>query len=286
MLKHSFIFHFALLCLILITFGFHHQYDKSAYEITKNMFARTKRISTLTYVMKKKERVNGKIVVQKSAVKLNRSPFKVYIKQLFPKEGVEVLFVEGANSNKAIINPNGFPWINVSLDPNGSTMRRNQHHTILDSGYDLFISILEHLFNKYGTETKSMLKISTLKWNGHSCWVVRIDNPHFKYYNYKIKPGESLISIADKFKISEHMILEKNEEVDDFYDVSAGDIIEIPNDYAPELELYIDKEAMMPLVMKVYDEQGLYEHYEYTNLVVNPTISPEEFTEEYDDYGF
>jgi hypothetical protein len=60
-----------------------------------------------------------------SNVKLNRSPRKIY---LFIK-GIELLWVQGQNNNKAAVKSNKL-FISLNLDPMGSLMRQDQHHTI------------------------------------------------------------------------------------------------------------------------------------------------------------
>src|SRR6266704_85173 len=90
-------------------------------EVAKAMFAKTKSIKTITYSMKKIERIKGQPILQESKVKLNISPLKVYLRQSVPKDGIEVLYVHGTNNNHALVNPNGFPWFSVNLDPFGST---------------------------------------------------------------------------------------------------------------------------------------------------------------------
>ena len=107
------------------------------------MFERTKSISSLSYTMTKKERIEGEMLVQSSLVKLKLHPFCLYSKQMAPKEGLELLYCENEDSRKVLVNPNGFPWITLKLDPMGSTMRNHQHHTVLNSGYDHVVSILE-----------------------------------------------------------------------------------------------------------------------------------------------
>ena len=284
--SHKISVYLILLLLIVAFTSFNFSSSESPYEITRAMFAKTKLIRTMTYSMKKKERIGGKIKVQQSITKLNRNPFMVYVKQEYPKKGVEVLYVNGRNQNKALVNPNGFPWINLNLDPNGSTMRNEQHHTILDSGYDLFVSIMEHLFDKYNASTRSMLKLDTTTFDGNKCWVVTMYNNHFNYYKYKVQEGETLIKIGDQKKVSEYMVLEKNKEVDNYDDVLPGQYIDVPNDYSPQMILYIDQKRYIPLVMKIYDDKGFFEQYEYYNVKLNPQIKAEEFTSGFTDYGF
>jgi outer membrane lipoprotein-sorting protein len=257
----------------------------SGYELAKTMFEKTKAINTMAFTMGKLERINGKMVNQKSNVKLRRDPLTVYSKQTEPASGIEVLYKKG--DTKALINPNGFPWVNLNLDPYGSTMRKDQHHTIHDAGYDLVVSILEHLFEKYGAESREMTGITgTEQWNGNACYVIDIKNPYFKFEDYTIKDGENLITIAEEKKLSEFMILENNPSLKDYYDVKKGQVIKIPNDYSPHFILYLDQERLIPLVMKIYDDKGLYEQYEYTNVELNVKFEAAEFTPEFHAYGF
>ena len=57
-------------------------------------------------------------------------------------------------------------------------------------------------------------------------------------------------------------------------------------DYAKKMSLYLDKEYLLPVYVKVYDDKGLYEHFEYVNLKVDPVIKAEEFTKDYKEYDF
>lgn len=257
------------------------------YAISLKMFAKTKEIKTLSFTMKKLERIKGQMTEQISSNKLVRNPLKVYSKQIFPKNGLEVLYADGSNHNKALINTNGFPWVNLSLSPTGNTMRANQHHTILETGYDHVISILEHLFSKYGEETKNMVRVTgEVIWKGDTCWSIIINNPYFRYVDYTVKNGESIVTIAKKFFLSEYMILEKNKKINDYESVITGQIIKIPNDYSPKIIFFIDKKRLLPIMMQVYDDIGLYELYEYSDIVINPQFHPDEFTKNYKGYGF
>lgn len=237
--------------------------------------------------MKKQERIKGVMISQQSTVKLNKSPLKVYLFQEAPKKGLEVLYVNGVNHNQALINPNGFPWMSINLDPYGNTMRTDQHHTLFNSGYDHVIGILEFLFHKYDEEINSMVKCEgSVMWDKQACWVITLNNAHFKYIPYTVLKGESIISIANKFRLSEHMILEKNTQVSHYNDVKEGQVILIPTDYSSKMTLFIDKHRHIPMVMKVTDDKGIYEQYEYTNVSINPLFKNEEFTREYSEYHF
>lgn len=277
----------ALFLFVYILLSFTNSSAQTVSEIAKATFAKTKSIKTITYTMKKIESIKGKPILQESSVKLNINPLKVYLRQSVPKDGIEVLYVSGTNNNHALVNPNGFPWFSVNLDPFGGTMRENQHHTLFNSGYDHVVSILEHLYVKYTVQIESMTKVEgSIAWDNHNCWIISLNNPYFKYGSYTAQKGETLLTIAGKYKLSEHMIMEKNPSIKSYTESLTGKTILIPNDYSSKMILYIDKARMIPLVMKVYDNEGLYEQYEYTNVVLNPVIKPEEFQSNYKDYHF
>ena len=277
-----------LLFTFLILSGlFSNAQSLSAEELMKQMFKTADKVTTLKYEMHKMERVEDKL--KKSIVfsKFRRYPLSVYLKQIDPREGLEVLYPEHIGSDKAIINPNSFPWFNFKTDPNGSIMRNDQHHSIADSGFDHFMGIMKFLISKYQNEIKDLVSLKNdTVFDGKGCHVVVFNNPHFKYIEHKVKEGENLFEIAAKNKISEYMILEKNKIIDNYFDISMGQKITIPNDYAPKMVLYIDKNLNLPLVIEVYDDKDFYERYEYRKLEFNPIITDEEFTTEYKDYDF
>ena len=258
------------------------------YDLIKTMLVRTKQIGTLKFTLKTHERFQTTMFKQKAYYKLIYEPFKVYYKQEYPVKGLEVLYVNGSNNNKALVSPNSFPWINLSLDPYGNLIRENQHHTIFESGFDYMVSILEHLLNKYDTNALSMIKSYKLvNLNGCIYHKIILENQYFKYFSYTVKKGETIKTIAKKFKINNYMIIEKNKNINDFNDnINPGQIIKIPNDYAKKIIIYIEKQRMIPVVMKIYDDKGLYEYYEFSNISINPEIKPEEFSKDYAGYGF
>lgn len=260
--------------------------QESAYELCLETFRVSKSIKTMTFTMEKQERIKSKIIKQISDTKLQNTPFYVYSKQVFPNAGLEVLYKESTNNGKILVNPNGFPWMNLNLDPMGSTARKDQHHTIKDSGFDLVINILEFLFQKYGDDVLPMLTSEKLTIDGVHCKKIVFTNPNFKYVYYTVKENENLVTIAKERMLSEYMILEKNKNISSYDAVKKGDKIIIPNDYSPKMELIIELERKIPVSIKVFDDKGLYEYYKYSNVVLNPKFTSNEFDSNNSSYGF
>ena len=218
---------------------------------------------------------------------MQREPFKVYLLEVSPNPGIEILFPYKSDPSRALINPNGFPWVNLKLDPEGDLMRRNQHHTILDSGFDYIMSIMNHIFDKYESQLEHIVEFNgTAIVDNRVCDIFTMTNPKFQYLNYTVLKGENVIDIADKFRLNEYMILHKNPHIKSLRDVRQGDIIKIPNDYSSKMTIYVDWANKVPLLMKIYDDEGLFEQYEFRNVEVNPLFTKEEFSETYTAYGF
>jgi len=259
----------------------------TGYQIAKKMFDSAADIHSLTYVITKQERVDGKLTKQISFTKMQKDPYKVYLRQKFPNDGMEVLYVQDDNNNKALINPNGFPWLNLKLNPLDGIMRNDQHHTIFQSGFDHVVSILQFLCEKYQSEIDEMVVYNGIvEQQGRPSYSISFSNPYFQIIEYTVLKNETIEDIADKYKLSAYMILEHNSSIKEYDDVSEGQVILIPNDYSPKLHLAIDTIDLIPLKMEVIDENGLYELYEYSQVNINPVLSDKEFSSDNVSYGF
>lgn len=247
------------------------------------------KIQTLKYRLVKKERIKGEMKKGEIQVKYHKKPFKVYIYVYDPKPGVEILYVQGENNNKAHVNPNNFlSVLDPNLDPMGKMLRKDEHHTILETGFEFSRNLLTNLRKRANDEDRYDEYCEykgEVTWANRSCHKLLLTYPDFKWETYTVKKGESVIDIAKDRNLNEYMILEKNKL--SWYDkVSEGQKIQIPNIYAPKVIIYIDKILKLPIYQEVHDEQGLFEIYEYHGLIVNPNIPSEEFTKKYKDYHF
>ena len=261
--------------------------EVSAYNLTLQMIEKTLSISEMSFDMKKTERIDDEYITESFRTKLSCEPFKVYSKKIEADKTPELLYKDGWNDNKALINPDGFPWFNLSFDPSNHFMRRGQHHTLRETGYRYAISVLKFLFEKYNVEDEGMSKyLPSETVNNVDCWLIQFDNKYYKTVNYTVKEGEDVVDIAKKLYLSEFKILEYNDDVDDYHDVSPGQVIKICNDYSPKMIMAIDKKRLIPISIKVYDENGLFEQYEYSNVVIESGFKEEEFSEEFAQYGF
>lgn len=271
-----------LLNLLLV--GFIQKTDVTAREVLDKSAKAIREVKSLKYHLKIVERGKKGFNHYESAVKFNKHPRQIY---LYIK-GIEVLWLEGKNNGKALVNPFSFPYINLNLDPMGDLMRQDQHHSLNEMGYDYLATIIGQQIKRVGDDFDEYFKlIGEEKINNRLCYKIIIDNKDFGYRDYTVGEGESITSIARKFFIAEYMILEKNPKFKDYFDIlKKGQVIKIPNSYCKSVVLYVDKFYFLPISVKVIDDKGLFEEYNYHFLQVNPKFEEGEFTRNYKDYKF
>jgi outer membrane lipoprotein-sorting protein len=259
--------------------------DFTCEEVLEKSFKAIREIKGLKYHLKIIERGKKGFNYYESWVKFIKQPRQIY---LYIK-GIEVLYLDGKNNNKALVNPGGFPYITLNLDPMGDLMRQDQHHTLNEMGYDYFSTVIQQTLKKVDRDhfDEYFKLVGEEKVNNRLCYKIIINNKDFSYKDYTVQAGESITSIARKFFVSEYMILEKNPKFKDYFDpLKKGQVIKVPNSYCKSVILYIDKFYFVPISVKVIDDKGLFEEYNYHFLQVNPKFEEDEFTRNYRDYKF
>lgn len=277
---------YSFILIILLSFNLlaQHKSTINTHDVVTKMIKSIKEVQGLKYNLKIVERGKKGFNHYESSVKINRKPRKIY---LYIK-GIELLWVAGTNKGKALIRPNSFPYINLHLDPMGNLMRQDQHHTINEMGFDYFGGLVEYFVLKLGDRFDHTFKLEgEERYNNRPCYKVSITNHDFTYTNYTVGENESITSIARKLFISEYMILEQNPKIDDYFDIlKKGQVIKVPTWYAKNVVLYVDQLYFLPIGVKVSDDKGLFEEYNYHFMQVNPKFEEGEFTRDYKDYRF
>ncbi len=236
------------------------------------------------------ERVDGELVKSQSSMIIRFNPRNLYALAYDEKgePGNEILYREGENDNKVLVAPDGFPYVNVSLDPLSSFMRNNRHNTILEAGGTYLASVIKLMLNQKDSSLlyRSVRYAGMENFEGKRCHKVIIENPEYALVPYKVKPGETVRSIAFSLNVAEYKIVELNDEVDDFDENIEGLTLRIPNSYSKKTVLYLDATHHMPWFMENYDEKGLFSSYRYTRISLNPPIDETTFSPDNPNYGF
>jgi outer membrane lipoprotein-sorting protein len=241
-------------------------------------------LKTLRCTVRAQERLEGNKYQQaRSTMKIAFSPLKVYVRN---QKGIEVLWVTGQNNGDAWVNPNAFPYVTLTLNPNGSVMRRNQHHSVLNAGFGTIADLIHGSnLRQDRSYERSFRYVGDSIVAGRACHVLRSDFPQFRYVPYKTTKAESISHIADRFGCGEYRIMERNDLSAD-ETVPAGKTLQVPNSYGRRTIVCVDQKTFLPTVVQVNDDKGLFEKFEFSEVIANQPIPAAEFTKEYKDYKF
>jgi LysM repeat protein len=95
---------------------------------------------------------------------------------------------------------------------------------------------------------------------------------------YTVKNGETLYQIAHRMHVSEFLIRNYNESLQDWdSQVGPGEKIFVPNYYSKKTVLYIDKGNKHPIYQEMFDEKGMFEKYLFLDLSINPKLGDSDF---------
>lgn len=244
-----------------------------------------KNIKTQRYDLKATERVNGKFLFAESHIKINSQPKKIYFKSVL--KGNEALWVQGVNKGDAIVYSPTFPLVNLNLDPYGSLMRKDQHHTIFDLGLQHIGILIANTILKAPKEFDKHFTYTGIQmFNQKEYHQLIIQFPEYKYIEYTAAKGETVTDIAKKMNTSDFKIRYKNELSGYYSTLKEGKKLLVPTPYASKVILYIDKKNYMPVSVKVYDDEGLFEAYEFYNIIINKPFAADEFSISNKGYNF
>ena len=248
------------------------------------MFDSIKNIRTLAYEVNVLERGNHGYIRVRSNIKLNCHPHKLYL--INPDKNLEILYDQTKSPDKALVKLPALSFISVMLDPNGSIMRKNQHYTILELGFEIIAKSLALVI------AKDPEGIANFNWRGkcvknnHNCYLIEYNNPKFDYIPYTVGNKETVSYIAGKLLVNEHIVRHKNNLINNFNYLKEGQIIQVPNLYLKRAVLYIDEKTMLPVSISTFDDREMYESYDFNEVVINKHFSTEDFDRNNKNYHF
>ncbi|MBS1652472.1 MAG: DUF1571 domain-containing protein [Bacteroidetes bacterium] len=276
-----------IICTIFILFNSFAQVkntNPSAAALLKQMNDSIENIKYLRMKIHATERLGKGFNSSHSEIKLQILPRKVYF--INPKKKIEILQTPDLPKNKAFVKPNGFPYVTVMLDTYGNLMRKNQHYTINELGFEFISrSILATIYkDKHGIN--SFKYVGKLLKNGYNCFVVEYESTNFDYFDYTAASHETVTSIAYKLIVNDYLLRYKNNLFNDFDYLKKGTVLKVPNLYCKKAIVCIDEKLMLPISISLFDEFGLLESYDYTEVIKNKSIPDEEFKKEFKGYNF
>lgn len=264
--------------------------EVSARPIIDKMIASINAIRSCTYTMRGNERIKGISGLRGGDIftKLQVNPHKVYMKMVTdPNKDTEILYVKGERDGKALVNPGNLPF-NVKLAPLNSMLTKDQHHSLLSAGFGLVPKIVGAGIKKADAQGKfeEVFKyVGDVTWNNKLCYKITIEDPTYTIITVTAQKGETMYAFAQRLLIPEYSITELN-GIKNFDEDVSGKALKVPSSYAKKSTFYIDKATNLPIFQEMLDDKGVFERYEFFNVVVNPTFKADEFTEDFSGYDF
>ena len=88
---------------------------------------------------------------------------------------------------------------------------------------------------------------------------------------------------AERFGCGEYRVMERNNLNAD-EKIPEGKILQVPNSYGRRTILSVDPKTFLPTMVQVQDDKGLFEKFEFTDVLPNQNIPLEEFSKDYPGY--
>jgi len=250
--------------------------ESDAEDVYKRLNESVSAIKSMEFNLVNYERIGDVLLRGEQHVTLTTSPFQCYILMIEPSNGEELIYAGEKYDFQAVYEPNGFPYLQFELDPMGDLMRKNNHHTIFDLGFNSMMKML----NFHMAESQHKLEVIDVVLDDKEAYKLSIDFIKFTYRSYEIVEKESISDLAERLMLNDYMLaLLNDKEISDI--LKVGSEITIPTSYAKKIELFIDKKNGLPFSQKVFDDKGLYEHYEFSELVVNRPVSEDRFNSDF-----
>lgn len=257
-----------------------------ARTLVNKMYAAVDNAKKYSFTMYSKERFGDDYVEKKMLFHIQESPKKVYMKDL--DEGVELLYVTGWNDGKAFINPNGFPWVNVSLKITDGRVTKESHHLVTSAGISFTVQLMRTMEERIKANGQRFEDFFTYRgettWNGKSYYQLALVNKDYKYISHTVDRDEDLDKMCGRLCVPSFSVMAKNMITRG--PVSKGKVLSVPNAFAKEVLIFVDKQSFLPSIQAVYDDKGLFEYYEFRDLNTNPSFQSNEFTTDCSSYGF
>ena len=204
---------------------------------------------------------------------LRESPKEVRILAHKPEgdAGTRIFYKEGSNKNQASVRkPMALiDTLGISLDPEGKKLINQSHHSILTLGFKLTHNVLKKALKDHGEKFKDYVTYMGMgkRW-GRNCHEIELNFKDWAWTTYTMEKTETLLDLERRINLSAYLIAEKNNLLV-YETVKAGKVLKVPNAFAKTTTLYIDAQNLLPIGQIMYDENGVFEKYEYKNLVVN-----------------
>ena len=275
---------YAVFPLLALTFAGATPTDHTPTRLLGVMYDSIQKVQTVRMKIYALERVERKFLTAHSEIKVQTHPRKVYF--INRQRKIEVLHDAAHNEGRALVKPNMFPYVPMLLDPSGALMRKNQHYTVHELGFEFIGKSVALTIKKDKDGVANFRYHGRVKKNGYNCYLIEYENRNYGYVDYKVGEKESATYIAYKLCVNDYLLRYANDLLNDFGYLKKGRVLKVPSLYCKKAVIYLDEHLMLPVSISLYDDKGLFESYDFTDIVINRPFLAGEFSRTFPDYGF
>ncbi len=247
------------------------------------MFDSIKNIKTLQTKIHAIERVENTFNTAHSEIKVNIHPRKLYF--INPAKKLEVLY-NSEVSKKATVKPHVFPYLTVHLDPMGNLMRKSQHYTIHELGFEFISKTIALTLRNEKEIPEHFTYHGKVQKNAYNCHLLEFEDNSFAYRKYTVGDKETATSIAYKLCVNEYLLRHKNDLLNEFAFLKKGKMLLVPTLYCKKAVIYLEEKHLYPVSISLFDDEGLFESYSFSAITINQPFPKDEFLVTNKSYGF
>ena len=248
-----------------------------ADSILERMVASYAGVDDFTARLHKSELIGEGLVTQLLEIRF-RKPLDVYLRvRDGHDEGRQAFYRQGHNNNRVKVSA----WLfRPSYDPTHETVMRQQHHPITHAGLSYSIETVMRNVTKARERGVALARYQgTETVAGRTTHHVALTPPlGCEPFQYTIRPGDSLWSVADAVGQDMYVILHHNPQVEKPDDLTPGQIIDVPYYYGARTDVWVDTQSHLPVRLEMLDcAQRIYERYTYHDLRTNVGLTDDDF---------
>lgn len=274
----------SVFCAVCVGFAFRNPGETTPAKVLHQMYDSIKNVKTLRTKVAALERIDKKFSSANSEYLVQTSPRKVYFINRSKK--LEILYNTELYGRKALVKPNVFPYMTISLDPTGNIMRKNQHYSIHELGYTFIGNSIALTLSKDKDGLNNFTYHGKSHKNGYTCFLLEYENKNYAYIDYKVGEKETASSVSAKLCVNDYLLRDKNDLLNDFGYLRKGRILKVPTLYCKKAVLFIDEKLLLPVSISLYDDSGLFESYDYSSVEINKPFKDSDFNRDNKSYGF
>ena len=246
-------------------------------DITKKVLDACGKANHITYDFYSAERfVGNKIINAEVKIRFQSSPLKVYADATKPQKAI-LVYVPSENPKVHVKK-----GLKIRLALDSKLIMKEQHHTLDNAGFATFKRIIEQSIKDKGLNVNSpalkdfVVYKGETTFDGKKCWMVDIIDKDYKVVNYTVPASiKTIWELGKRLSVPEYTVQQMNDLKSN--DLTTGQVLKVPSSYAKRTTVYIDQHSYLPIYQKMYDNDGVFEEYQFKNVKTNVKFTAGDF---------